>query len=185
MNKREARREALKRRRGLTAGYRERASGLIAERLILEEVWKRASVIFLYYGYGDEVQTGKLMEAGLSEGKRIFLPRVVSDKDMVFIEISSFEELKAGAYGIPEPVYNEKKICREVPELVAVPCVACDRRGGRAGHGKGYYDRSLCAYKGVPFVCLAYDCQLLDSIETDGNDIGMDIIITEKEVIRT
>ena len=184
MNKKEARREALERRAALSDEYRKEASHVIAQKLRKEKSWKNASSVFMYYGYKDEVETRELIDAAVAEGKKVCLPKVISDEKMVFIEISSADDLRNGAYGIPEPVYKETGIFTGKPELVIMPCVALDRRGNRAGHGRGYYDRFLSGMKDVPLVCLAYDCQILDSIETDDRDVRMDIMITEKETIR-
>ncbi len=183
MNKGEARKEGMKSRALLTDIYRKEASEKIAERLRTADIWKEAADIFLYYGYKNEVQTEGLIQAALEEGKHVFLPKVVSEEDMVFIRIASMKDISEGAYGIPEPLNREPDIYTGEPQLVTVPCVAVDREGNRAGHGRGYYDRSLGRMKDASFVCLAYDCQVLDHIETDENDIRMDVIITEKEII--
>jgi len=183
-SKAEARARALHRREALGPEYRQEASRGISERLRQEGVWREASVVFLYCGYKDEVQTAELMEAAFREGKRVFLPKVVSDSGMVFVQADPAEELVYGAYGIPEPSMTGNPGAEVRPDIIIVPCVAADRRGNRIGHGKGYYDRSLVKYGDIPFVCLAYDCQLADEFETEDTDIKMDMIITEKEIIR-
>lgn len=160
------------------------ASADISGRLRMESVWTDAEDIFFYYGCGYEVRTEEMIRDALNAGKRVFLPKVISGNDMVFIEILSPEDTEYGAFGIPEPVYDEMKPASECPDIVIVPCVAVDRYGNRAGHGRGYYDRYLKSMQQVPFICPAFDCQIFDHIETDDNDIRMDIIITEKEIIR-
>ena len=183
-SKAEARARALHRREALGPEYRQEASHRISERLRQEGEWRDASVVFLYCGYKDEVQTAELMEAAFREGRQVFLPKVVSDSGMVFVQADPAEELVCGAYGIPEPSMSGAPGAYVRPDIIIVPCVAADRRGNRIGHGKGYYDRSLVKYGDIPFVCLAYDCQLADEFETEDTDIKMDMIITEKEIIR-
>ncbi len=184
MNKKDARREAEKRRSLLAGEYMSEASAKIYARLRQESAWTDAGYVFIYYGVGYEVRTEEVIRDALQAGKRVFLPKVISGNQMVFIEVLSPEDTEYGAFGIPEPVYDEKKAADELPDLVIVPCVAVDRKGNRAGHGRGYYDRYLKSMRQVPFICPAYDCQVFDHIETDDNDIRMDIIITEKEIIR-
>ena len=178
------RREAAERRHKLPPGYRIKASSEIAGRLMSEGVWKSASAVFLYYGYGDEVQTEELIEAALKENKAAALPKVISDSEMAFIRFTSLQDMQKGAFGIPEPVGDKETGCGFRPDIIIVPCVAVDRRGNRAGHGKGYYDRFLKEYSDSLFVCTAFDCQLTEEFEAEDTDIKMDMIITEKEIIR-
>ena len=64
-----------------------------------------------------------------------------------------------------------------------VPGVAFDRRGGRMGHGFGYYDKLLeHARPDAPLVALAFECQLFPEIPTQAHDIFMDKIITEQAI---
>jgi 5-formyltetrahydrofolate cyclo-ligase len=61
-----------------------------------------------------------------------------------------------------------------------VPGVAFDRRGGRMGHGKGYYDKLLeHARLDTPLVALAFECQMFPEIPVAEHDVFMDKIITE------
>ncbi len=185
MNKREARKEASKRCGELEEAYMTEASLKIAERLMDEPVWQKASEVFIYFGVKSEVRTEELIRTALKSGKTVFLPRVISPEEMVFIKTDSVRQTEKGAFGIPEPVYDKERTADHAPDLVIVPCVAVDRGGNRAGHGKGYYDRYLSKVKEAFRICPAYDCQLFDLIETDDNDIGMDMIITESRIIRT
>lgn len=169
---------------GLDEAYREKASDEIARKLTSDCLWNKASDILFYFGTEFEVKTKGLIDRAADEGRNVFIPKVISDTDMVFIKISSSDDVTPGAYGIYEPIYDPAGVYSGCPDMVVVPCVAVDRCGNRAGHGKGYYDRYLGKIKNAAFICLAYDCQLFSRIENDENDIRMDIIITEKEIIR-
>jgi len=98
------------------------------------------------------------------------------------------EELAVGMYKILEPKVElrnlPEKQCRpEELDLVMVPGVAFDRRGGRMGHGKGYYDKLLQhARPDTPLVALAFECQLFPEVPVAPHDIFMDKIISEAAV---
>jgi 5-formyltetrahydrofolate cyclo-ligase len=97
-------------------------------------------------------------------------------------------ELQVGMYKILEPKEElrseeAKRIIVEELDLIMVPGVAFDRRGGRMGHGKGYYDKLLeHARRDTPLVALAFECQMFPEVPVAEHDIFMDKIITEAAV---
>ena len=58
-----------------------------------------------------------------------------------------------------------------------MPAVAFDRRGGRLGRGKGFYDRLLESTRAAK-IGVGYEFQLLDQLPTEPHDVPMDIVIT-------
>ena len=78
--------------------------------------------------------------------------------------------------------------CAEVPlnrlDLVLVPGVAFDARGGRLGRGKGFYDRLLAAVRGTK--CgVAFDEQIVDAVPNGPLDIRLNCILTPTRLIET
>ena len=67
--------------------------------------------------------------------------------------------------------------------MVVVPAMAYDRQGNRVGRGKGYYDRLLADSKAIK-IGVAYDCQLVDEIDTDSFDQPVDIVITQSRTYK-
>ena len=64
-----------------------------------------------------------------------------------------------------------------------MPGVAFDRRGGRLGHGKGYFDKLLCRVPPrTPCIALAFECQLFPEVPMLPHDLFMDRIVTETAV---
>lgn len=120
----------------------------------------------------------------LSYKSQIFFPKTVGE-DIIFYETEYLEDLKPGAFGILEPsdmvpkFVDNKGIC-------FVPGIAFDKKGNRLGFGKGYYDRFLRDKSHITKIGICYDFQLLKHIEIPAEDfdIKMDMIITEKEIIR-
>ena len=68
------------------------------------------------------------------------------------------------------------------PEIVIVPLVAFDRRGGRLGYGGGFYDRTLeqlRAQRATLAIGFAYTAQESDHIPLEDTDQPLNAIITE------
>lgn len=78
----------------------------------------------------------------LSDGKRLLLPRVISQTEMAFFEVTDFANLKRSAYGILEPEGPNEAHKSEI-DLMIMPALALTHEGVRLGMGKGYYDRYL------------------------------------------
>ena len=89
-------------------------------------------------------------------------------------------ELSEGYYWISEPPAERQAAGSNV--LVIMPGVAFDRRGGRIGYGKGFYDSYLGKHPEYRRIALAYEIQCLDLIPSEEHDIRPECIITEKEI---
>ena len=127
------------------------------------------------------------MDKALASGKKIVVPYCV-DGELELFHLEQNEELSVGMYQILEPKAELRAIAsKRVPvleiDLIIVPGVAFDSRGGRTGHGKGYYDKLLeHARPDTPLVALAFECQLFEEIPMQQHDVFMDKVITEKRV---
>ena len=72
------------------------------------------------------------------------------------------------------------------PEILIVPLVAFDRKGGRLGYGGGFYDRTLQALRASrPTLAIgfAFAAQEADSLPLEPTDQPLDLIVTERGVI--
>lgn len=72
------------------------------------------------------------------------------------------------------------------PEILIVPLVAFDRRGGRLGYGGGFYDRTLemlRARRGTLAIGFAYGAQEAAELPLEPTDQPLDMVVTEVEVI--
>ena len=94
------------------------------------------------------------------------------------IEAKHFEELQPGAFGVLEPPFDKYRVGEpEALNLVIVPGLGFDREGGRLGRGGGYFDRFLEKAAGAYKIGLAFECQMVDRIPREGNDILMDEVL--------
>lgn len=72
------------------------------------------------------------------------------------------------------------------PEILIVPLVAFDLRGGRLGYGGGFYDRTLemlRAKRPTLAIGFAYAGQEADGLPLEPTDQPLDMIVTENGVI--
>ena len=72
-------------------------------------------------------------------------------------------------------------------DIMFVPLVAFDKRLYRIGYGGGYYDRyieKLSNKKNLLKIGIAHSCQKINRVPTNKYDKKLDIIITEKYVLR-
>jgi 5-formyltetrahydrofolate cyclo-ligase len=170
------RKQMLHKRDSLAPEDARRMSESIMVELFSCERFRQASIIGFYIPKGNEVDTKPMIERAMAMGKSVAVP--YTDHKITFCRFTSFESLKAGKYGIPEPASREPL----EPELIVVPGVAFGLCMHRLGYGKGYYDRYLAssfAYR----VGICYDFQVVEKLPSHEDDQRMDEIITEKRVI--
>ena len=149
--------------------------------------YQDANCVMWYVDVRDEARTRHALPAALQSGKQIVIPYCV-DGELELFHLESMDELETGMYKILEPRTDlrevaEKRIDVSQLDLILVPGVAFDARGGRTGHGKGYYDKLLeNAKPETPLVSLAFECQMFDEIPMQDHDIYMDKVVTEARV---
>ena len=175
MNKKELRAVMRSIRKGKNISQ---SDGIVPPELeALAEYLRDWNTILLYWSLDDEVGTHALVERLYKEDHKVLLPRVVSDTEMTLHPYAGLEQMRAGAWGILEPVTPSVDIATldEGHDIVAViPGMAFTADGKRLGRGKGYYDRML---KRVPYIYkvgLCYDWQMVEEVPTNMYDVGMD-----------
>ncbi|WP_379135623.1 5-formyltetrahydrofolate cyclo-ligase [Paenibacillus sp. sgz500958] len=152
---------------------------------------EKAASIMAYAAFRSELDTRPLIDKAWGADLRVFLPRVEPELGtMSPLQVNSWEEMIPGRYGIPEPSGIAAVPFRHMPDVIFVPGLAFDRRGGRLGYGQGYYDRLLAAWapaaakgKAPVWIGLAYGMQLVEEVPMDAHDAFMDILITEHGMI--
>ncbi len=179
ITKEELRRDLLRRR--VEFRKRRESDRRILKNLQLLPEFRSARRILLYCSVKGEPDLSPLFERILSEGRELILPKVEGDKLSLY-SITSLSCLKNGCFNIPEPAEG-KKVGPEDLDVAVIPGIAFDRRGYRVGFGKGYYDR-LLERVSAPKIGVAYSFQVLEDVPKESWDKPVDIIVTEKEVIR-
>jgi 5-formyltetrahydrofolate cyclo-ligase len=72
------------------------------------------------------------------------------------------------------------------PEILIVPLVAFDRKGGRLGYGGGFYDRTLellRSKRATLAIGFAYSAQEADVLPLEPTDQPLNMIVTERGVL--
>lgn len=162
-------------------------SRAICDRFAALPEYSAAGTVMLYIGVRSEVRTLPLLSAAVAQGKRAVVPYCVGNELELFL-LESLDELMPGIYGIPEPrpelrALPGKRVAVDRIDLVMVPGVAFDRRGGRLGHGKGYYDRFLPRLRSDALaIGVAFECQLVPEVPMLPGDVFIDRVLTEKAV---
>jgi 5-formyltetrahydrofolate cyclo-ligase len=183
----EARKDAVRRlallaRSRVPAEHRAPAGVAVARNVMgLPEVAAAASVL-AFASFGAEIPTDPLLHALLDAGKAVLLPYVEPDGPMRAAAIASLEDLVPGYRGIREPA---RRVDAGLASVAVVPGVAFDAHGGRLGYGGGFYDRYLDAIAPEALVVGAcFDAQLVDAVPTEPHDRLVDVVVTERRVLR-
>ncbi len=166
---------------------KEAKSRAICERLFALPEFARARVVQFYIDVRSEVKTRQHLPHAVELGKKVVVPYCVDDHLELF-PLDSADELEVGAFKILEPRADLRALpgkrfdVRDV-DLILVPGVVFDRRGGRMGHGWGFYDRLLeAASPEARLIALAFECQLVDQVPMQEHDVYVDKVVTEKGV---
>ncbi len=186
--KRAIRKEVLKKRDEISPDIKSVKNALIKERLFSLPEFINAKTVFFYASFRSEVETLSMIRESLKMGKRVVLSRVDKKRHRLMLyEIKDISELSPGYMGIPEPsLSGERLVSLDDIKLVIIPGAAFDCSGNRLGYGAGYYDILLSeGKKKIPIIALAYEEQLVDKVPSETHDVKVDMIVTDKRVIKT
>lgn len=150
MDKQELRKEIRNRKRQFSQDQLGELSLSAISKLRKHPKVMAAHTLLLYYSLPDEVNTHEWIDELVTERKRVLLPVVVNDKDMVIREYTGKHDLAEGSFHIMEPIgklFPEEKY-PEI-EVAIIPGMSFDDDGHRLGRGKGYYDRFLTKLRGT------------------------------------
>ncbi len=186
--KQEIRQKILSLRNNLSFDNASLNSELIKNRLFQVPELKNAEWVMLYLSFNNEVQTDQIVKELLVCRKKLLVPVIVKEsKSLIACQIFNFEkDLKRGCFGINEPVESLKiPVDPKKIDLIIVPGIAFDVNGNRIGFGKGYYDRFLKKVdRKTISIALAYDFQILPTVPSQDNDVPVNIVVSEKQIIK-
>ncbi len=183
------RKDILAARNKLTQQEIETKSFAIQQRLLeLDQLQKHQS-IFVYVSFRSEVATLSLIDSLIDMGKTVIVPITrIKEKRLDAIHITNrLTDLVPGYCNIPEPkdeLCTTALVAPEEIETILLPGSVFDERGGRFGYGGGYYDRFLAKVPTAARIGLAFELQIIEKAPLQDHDELLDLVVTEKRVIR-
>jgi len=171
----------LEKRDNTSFDFMKIASEKIQKKIKKINAFRDAQKIGVYYPIGSEILTQDIIQELISNGKDVFLPKVMG-KNIEFRKIVDFSSLEKGSFDIMEP----KDDCQTDDDLdvVLVPTVCISPSGVRLGYGHGFYDRYLAEHK-VTTISLILEKQIIKNIPKLEHDIIIDWIVTEDRIFET
>lgn len=167
-------------------------SKIIVEKFVNLPEYAAAQTIMWYLDVRSEVRTRDVIGDAVDGDKKIVVPYCTVDEEgenkLGLWYLENMDELVVGKWKILEPPKDRwgeegKEVEPTALDLIMVPGVGFDQRGGRMGNGQGYYDRLLeTARPDTPLIALCFESQMFPEILVGPHDIFMDKVITEKAV---
>jgi 5-formyltetrahydrofolate cyclo-ligase len=138
-----------------------------------------------YCAMHGEVDVSGALEQLYARGNNVVLPVVSEEKILKFLTWSPESTLIGGKFGVSCPQPHLPEIA---PDVVIAPMVAFDAGGNRLGYGGGYYDATIkylrMRNKDLNIIGVAYAMQRVENLPIHAGDQKMDMVVTEKGVIR-
>lgn len=176
------RKEALRRRRSLTAAERQEKSRLIAEKLLTDDRIRSARTVLGFFSMKDEVEMEDILRHLLDMGKKVALPLVTGPGIMEAVALKSFADLVPGDFNIPTVREDAREIIAPHElDCIIVPAVAFSDEGYRLGMGGGFYDRYLVRAEKTARLAVVFDCQIFpaEGFPREEYDQQVDSVFTE------
>ncbi len=180
-------RTALKSRLAMISpDERSRAADLVAEHLLGQEVVQTADTLLAYAALPEELNLDPFIISAIEAGKRVCLPGVDWERRALTPRLieNLDADLETGRYAVRSPRAGRPIVPLGEIDLVLVPGLAFDPRGGRLGRGAGFYDRLIAEFHGANhhprLIGVCYEGQIVERVPTEDHDRRVDRVITEQ-----
>ncbi|XP_055840116.1 5-formyltetrahydrofolate cyclo-ligase [Episyrphus balteatus] len=179
----------------ITPESRKKQSYAITERVIGTDDFKKAQTISIYLSTSTEVDTTNLLTEMFQQGKKVFVP-TYNKNVMEMVKLDSmldYESLPLTKWNIKQPNISDGRenalTCGGI-DLFIVPGVAFSRKGGRLGHGMGFYDKYFKRHsetypdKKSILMAIAFKEQIVPVTELPlaEHDVILDYVVTQDDV---
>lgn len=149
---------------------------------------KQANIAIFVDAFG-EMPTQGIIDWAIKQKFNVFLPVVThSHQPLTFIKFNhkNFNTARFIKHqlGMKQPAKGKLFSAKKM-DLMFLPLVALDKNGQRLGMGGGFYDKTLAKCKQKPIkIGWAYDFQLVEKLNTNHWDIGLDMAILPSGLYR-
>jgi 5-formyltetrahydrofolate cyclo-ligase len=152
--------------------------------------FQQANTVLSFLAFCNEIDLGPLFDRWPS--KRWLVPRIVDGTELApgqkpFLVLHAYDpkRLVRHRFGMLEPEPDLPTINPGKVNVVLVPGIAFDRKGGRLGFGGGFYDRLLPLMPDSVRIGVTFDELVLDAIPMEPWDCRVDWLVTPTGLIRT
>ena len=168
---------------------RAQRSAKIAEAVAQLPQWQSARTVALFVPMRTEVDVTLLRDAARAAGKLVAAPRMVElEQDAgpprLKLELRMWEDgvppVESGRM-VKEPPASAPLAALESIDVVIVPALALDVRGGRIGYGAGLYDALLPTLPRALRVGIAFDFQLVAELPMAEHDQRVHHVVTDAQ----
>lgn len=179
-------------KKSLRKFYKEKRDALFKKGLICEisekicihlnEIFKNAKNIMLFYPFGSELNILPVMEA--NRDKNFYLPKCM-EKELIVVPYKTGDTLVLNKYNIKEPD-TEPVLDIEILDIIVTPALCADKNCYRLGYGGGYYDRFFANKKlRAQKIVIVPDEMLVEKLPCEEYDIKCDMVVTESELLKS
>lgn len=183
--KKEIRQKMLALRRALSASEKEEKSRALMGQIISLKAYQEARRILAYLSMPGEADLDPLIRKALADGKEVYVPVCLPEKQMEAGRLLDMEHFVKGPYGLRDLPKGYSTISPVEIDLVLVPGVAGAKDGTRLGMGAGYYDRYLAKVPYEKRVLVLWDFQVVEALPSEPFDQFMAAIVTDTDSIIT
>ena len=142
---------------------------------------KTATNVASYISYEFEPETSDINQRLIEDGKKLFLPRLLENNDIQWVNWDGSLENLTKNEKIYEPIGSAVEVDLDV---IILPALHVDRMGNRLGQGGGSYDRALSRSKAFKIALLHHGELTSEILPVQPHDEKVDAAATPEIIVR-
>ena len=135
----------------------------------------KPKVVHSFIPFGSEIDIWPLIKELQEKGTTIVCPKMLKGRALEHLVLNDPTYLETGKFGTQHPSGGE--VYSGPIDLILVPGLAFDARGGRLGYGAGYYDTFLAEHREAFKAGICFRGQLVEEVPMEEHDVFLDQII--------